>query len=123
MKDTFGAFVSSKRQEQEVSLRQFSNLIKISPEYLSKIENNERSAPSADIQMRMSDKLFLSETEKELFFDLAAQSKSDTKIAIDLIDYINRYPIIHNTLRFAKRRNATDEDWQKFADILAEKDL
>ena len=67
MKDTFGAFVSHKRQEQNVSLRQFSNLIKISPEYLSKIENNERSAPSTDILIRMSDKLFLSETEKEFF--------------------------------------------------------
>ena len=75
MKVTFGAFVSRKRQEQNVSLRQFSDLIKILPEYLSKIENNERPAPSADILMRMSDELFLSETEKELFFDLAAQSK------------------------------------------------
>lgn len=123
MKVTFGAFISRKRQEQNVSLRQFSNLIKISPEYLSKIENNERPAPSVDILMRMSDKLFLSETEKELFFDLAAQSKSDSSLAFDLIDYINRYPIIHKTLRFAKRCNATDEDWRKFADILAEKDL
>lgn len=95
MKNTFGAFVSRKRQEQNVSLRQFSNLIRISPEYLSKIENNERPAPSADILMRMSDELFLSETEKELFFDLAARSKSDPMIAIDLIDYINSFPIIH----------------------------
>lgn len=123
MKVTFGAFVSRKRQEQNVSLRQFSNLIKISPEYLSKIENNERPAPSVDILMRMSDKLFLNETEKELFFDLAVQSKSDLSLAIDLIDYINRYPIVHKTLRIAKRCNATDEDWRKFADILAEKDL
>ena len=54
MTDTFGAFVSRKRQEQNISLRQFSDLIKISPEYLSKIENNERPAPSADILIRIS---------------------------------------------------------------------
>ena len=98
MKVTFGAFVSRKRQEQNVSLRQFACSIKISPEYLSKIENNERPAPSADIQMRMSDKLFLSKIEKKLFFDLAAQSKPNPTIAIDLIDYINMYPTIHKML-------------------------
>ena len=71
----------------------------------------------------MSDKLLLSETEKEVFFDLAAQSKSDSSIAVDLIDYINKNPIIHKTLRIAKRCNAADEDWQKFMDYLVKKDL
>ena len=123
MIETFGAFVSSKRQEQNVSLRQFSRLIMISPEYLSKIENNERPAPSADILIRISNKLFLSETEKELLFDLAASSKSSPGIAIDLIEYINRYPIIYKTLRLAKHCNATDKEWQEFANVLAKKNL
>ena len=94
MKNTFGAFISSKRMEKSFSLRQFADTIKISPEYLSKIENCERPAPSADILIRMSNKLLLSETEKEVFFDLAAQSKSDSSIAVDLIDYINKNPTI-----------------------------
>lgn len=123
MNRTFGAFVSQKRHKQCISLRQFADIIKISPEYLSKLENCERPAPSADILIRMSNKLLLSETEKELFFDLAAKSKSDSSIAVDLIDYINKNPIIHKTLRISKRCNATDEDWQKFADILVEKNL
>ena len=123
MKNTFGAFISSKRLEKSISLRQFADMIRISPEYLSKIENCERPAPSSDILTRMSNKLFLSETEKEDFFDLAAKSKSDSSIAVDLIDYINKNPTIHKTLRIAKRCNATDEDWQKFADVLAKKNL
>ena len=123
MKNTFGAFISSKRLEKSISLRQFADIIKISPEYLSKIENDERPAPSADILIRMSNKLLLSEAEKEVFFDLAAKTKSDTSIAVDLIDYINKNPTIHKTLRIAKRCNATDEDWQNFADILVKKDL
>lgn len=73
MKNTFGAFISSKRLEEQISLRQFADIIKISPEYLSKIENCERPAPSADILIRISYKLLLSETEKEVFFDLAAK--------------------------------------------------
>ena len=123
MENTFGAFISSKRLEEQISLRQFAETIKISPEYLSKIENCERPAPSADILTRMSDKLLLSETEKEVFFDLAAKSKSDSSIAVDLVNYIHKYPTIYKTLRIAKRCNATDEDWQKFADYLFEKNL
>lgn len=123
MKNTFGAFISSKRLGKSISLRQFADIIRISPEYLSKIENCERPAPSNDILMRMSEKLLLSETEKEDFFDLAAKSKSDSTIAVDLIDYINNNPTIHKTLRIAKRCDATDEDWQMFADFLVEKNL
>lgn len=123
MENTFGAFISLKRLEEQISLRQFAEMIRISHEYLSKIENCERPAPSADILTRMSDKLLLSEAEKEVFFDLAAQSKSDSSIAVDLIDYIKKNPIIHKTLRIAKRCDATDEDWQKFADILVKKNL
>lgn len=123
MKNTFGAYISSKRLKKSFSLRQFADIIKISPEYLSKIENCDRPAPSADILKRMSDKLLLNETEKEEFFDLAAKSKLDSSIAVDLIAYINKNPTIHKTLRIAKRYNATDEDWQKFADFLVEKNL
>ena len=123
MENTFGAFISSKRQEKKISLRQFADIIDISPEYLSKIENCERSAPSTEILKRISDKLLLSEAEKEWLFDLAAKSKSDSAIAVDLIDYINDNPTIHKTLRISKRYNATDEDWQKFMDYLVKKDL
>lgn len=59
MENTFGAFISSKRLKKQISLRQFADIIRISPEYLSKIENCERPVPSVDILTRMSDKLLL----------------------------------------------------------------
>ncbi len=46
MKKSFGAFLSVKRVSKDISLRNFSMIIGISPEYLSKIENNLRPAPS-----------------------------------------------------------------------------
>lgn len=64
MKNIFGAFISLKRQEQNISLRKFAGIVKISPEYLPKIENNERPSPSTDILIRTSEKLYLSETER-----------------------------------------------------------
>lgn len=103
MVENFGDSVKLKRQEQEWSLRKFSEIIQISPEYLSKIENGERSAPSKDILMRIAEKLKLNDNEKEIFYDLAAQTKSECFIAVDLAEYINSHPVIYRTLRLSKR--------------------
>lgn len=43
----FGLFINEKRQIIKMSLRKFAQKIKISPEYLSKIENGERPAPKS----------------------------------------------------------------------------
>ncbi len=56
MKKTFGEFISEKRLEKCISLRTFSNLIDISPEYLSKIENGLRAAPRDEVLNRIADK-------------------------------------------------------------------
>ena len=114
MVENFGDSVKLKRQEQEWSLRKFSEIIQISPEYLSKIENGERSAPSKDILVRMAEKLKLNDNEKEIFYDLAAQTKSECFIAVDLAEYINSHPVIYRTLRLSKRANVSDEEWNEF---------
>lgn len=45
MENQFGVFINKRRNEKQISLRSFSSMIGISPEYLSKIENGLRSAP------------------------------------------------------------------------------
>lgn len=110
----FGLFVNQKRQIIKISLRKFAQEIKISPEYLSKIENGERSAPSKDILVRMAEKLKLNDNEKEIFYDLAAQTKSECFIAVDLAEYINFHPVIYRILRLSKRANVSDEAWNEF---------
>jgi transcriptional regulator with XRE-family HTH domain len=110
----FGLFINEKRQIFQKSLRKFAQEIKISPEYLSKIENGERSAPSKDILVRMAEKLKLNDKEIEIFYDLAAQTKTKCSIAIDLAEYINSHPVIYRTLRLSKRANVSDEEWNEF---------
>lgn len=110
----FSTFIRKKRIERGVSLRAFSTMIEISPEYLSKIENGERSAPSKDILVRMTEKLKLNDNEKEIFYDLAAKTKSECFIAVDLAEYINSHPVIYRTLRLSKRANVSDEAWNEF---------
>ena len=102
-KQSFGVFISTKRIEKRISLRQFAKSIQISPEYLSKIENELRAVPKDEIVKKIAEQLHLNSGEKEIFFDLAAQTKSECFIAVDLAEYINSHPVIYRTLRLSKR--------------------
>lgn len=123
MKVTFGSYISEKRLEKYISLRAFSNMIDISPEYLSKLENGLRAAPRYEILERIAKKLSLSSGEKEKLFDLAAESKSNLSLASDLVEYICNNEIVHKTLRIAKRCKLTTEEWQEIYDNIAEKHI
>lgn len=123
MKKTFGAFINEKRLDKDISLRSFSKMIDISPEYLSKLENDLRSAPKDVILEKIANKLLLSIEEKELLFDLAAESKPNLSLASDLIEYIHENEIVHKTLRVAKRCKISTEEWQQVFDDIAKKHL
>lgn len=123
MKKSFGIFLSEKRVLKDISLRHFSKIIGISPEYLSKIENNLRPAPKDIILEKIADKLSLSIEDREILFDLAAESKAKLSLATDLVEYIRENEIVHKTLRLAKRCKVTTEEWQEIFDNVAKKHL
>lgn len=123
MKRTFGSFINEKRIENQITLRAFSQMLDISPEYLSKIENNLRPAPKDIILEKMADKLLLSIEDREILFDLAADSKANLSIATDLIEYIRENDIVHKTLRVAKRCKLATEEWQEIFDNISKKHL
>lgn len=121
MKVTFGSYISEKRLEKYISLRAFSNMIDISPEYLSKLENGLRAAPRDEVLNRIANKLSLSSKEKEKLFDLAAESKANLSLASDLVEYIRNNEIVHKTLRIAKRCKLTTVEWQEIFDNITKK--
>lgn len=123
MENIFGRFIKEKREQRQMSVRGFSVEIGISPEYLSKIENGLRSAPKDYIVERIAEKLVLKQEEKEMLFDLAAESKGINSLASDLIEYINDNELVHKILRIGKRCNVDTTDWQKIIDYLSEKYL
>lgn len=118
---TFGMFISEKRLEKNFSLRGFSRMIEISPEYLSKIENNLRTAPKDHVLRKMAEVLCLDTDDRELLFDLAAESKHYLSLANDLVEYINNNRSVHNTLRLAKRCEMTTVEWQEIFDYISKK--
>lgn len=121
MKDSFDIFIKKKRLENKISLRVFSQMIDISPEYLSKLENGLRVAPRDEVLSRIANKLSLSSKEKEKLFDLAAESKANLSLASDLVEYIRNNEIVHKTLRMAKRCKVTTEEWQEIFDNITKK--
>ena len=123
MKETFGIFVREKRESLQLSVRGFARQIDISAVYLSKIENGLRPAPKDDIVERIADRLALSQIEREILLDLAAESKAYLSLASDLIVYINENKVIHKILRIGKSCKVDSEDWQKILDYLSNKYL
>ena len=55
-----GIFINKKRIQKQISLRNFSRQIGISAEYLSKIENGLRPAPSIEVLEKITIQLLLS---------------------------------------------------------------
>lgn len=119
MEITFGAFISEKRHEKDISLRAFSSMIDISPEYLSKIENNLRAAPKDVVLERISELLILNNEEREMLFDLAAESKPYLSLASDLVKYVKENEMIYKTLRLARRKDLTNKDWQEIFEYIS----
>lgn len=113
---TFGAFISTRRKEQKVNLREAAKSLRIAYGYLSDIEQGRRPAPEGDFVERVSRFLELDKQEYELLLDLAAKSRKT--VSADLPEYIMEHDVVRAALRVAKEVDATDEEWQVFMEIL-----
>jgi transcriptional regulator with XRE-family HTH domain len=115
---TFGSFLTEKRMARGKTLRSFATEVGISAVYVCNIEKDRKKAPTDDILERIADNLSLSKEDRELFLDLAAKSKTNPMVAMDLPEYINERDIVRTALRTAKDVDATDVEWQEFIEKL-----
>ena len=106
---TFGAFISTRRKEAKLNLRDTAKHLGISNGYLCDIEQGRRPA-------RISSFLELDKQEHEMLLDLAADSRQT--VPADLPDYIRQHDIVRAALRVAKEVDATDEEWKAFMEML-----
>ena len=109
---TFGKFLTQKRKEVDISLRQFAYDVELSPVYICDIEKDRKYAPAQPILDRMAQILHLSDADKLLMYDLAGKSKNT--VPVDLPEYIMEKDIVKIALRKAKEFDATDAEWQEF---------
>jgi len=117
-KQTFGSFVRAKRLEADITLRGMAQILDISPVYMSNIETDRNPAPKADILEKLAKALRLDKHEREIMYDLAAQSKNYAAIPGDLPEYISANEYARIALRMAKDVDATDTEWIEFIEKL-----
>ena len=117
---TFGRFVTNKRKQLEITLRGLAANLGIAPAYMSDIEKDRRYPPDKEKLDAIAQILRMTDDEKNLMFDLAANAKKHT-VSPDLPDYIMNNENVRIALRKAKSHNYSNADWQKFIDILDDK--
>jgi transcriptional regulator with XRE-family HTH domain len=107
---TFGEFITVKRKQLDISLRQLSQMLSLSATYLSHMERGMRPAPTYENQVKIADLLRLSEQEKECFFDLAARTRTRNTIPLDIAEYIMHDQAVRVFLRTAIQLKYSGED-------------
>jgi len=111
-KQSFGSFIIKKRMEIQMTAREFSKRINLSPVYICDIEKDRRAAPKAEILDRMANALSLSGKDRDKFYDLAAKTKNI--VSEDLPEYIMKNNEVRQALRMSKERNIDMMMWQDF---------
>ena len=107
----FGEYIKSKRIKKNITQTKAAKMFGISLSYLSGIERNLRPAPANDIADKMADVLELNRKERIQLNDLAAESKQPPTLADDLVEYVYRYPLIRDMLRYSMECNMIETDW------------
>lgn len=108
----FGEFISKKREEKQITLRDMAKKLDISPPYLSDVEKDRRNPFELEKLEQLSTILNLSEEEKTIMFNLAGKKRDE--VAPDLPDYIKGREYVSAALRTARDLDAGEEEWLEF---------
>jgi transcriptional regulator with XRE-family HTH domain len=111
-KETFGAYLTRKRLEQGIPLRQMAEKLDISAPYLCDIEKDRRHAPDIETLDRIAGILGLADDERTFLYDIAGESHGT--ISPDLPEYIMKSKVVRYALRRARDSQAKEEAWLKF---------
>ncbi|MBS4024341.1 MAG: helix-turn-helix transcriptional regulator [Clostridia bacterium] len=110
----FGDLIKAKRMEKEITLRALAEILKVSPTYLSDIENNRRYPMDNQKIEILIKELNITPEEQEILYDLAGKERQE--VSPDLLEYtmdseVSTY--VRTALRKAKENDATIDDWRR----------
>lgn len=71
---------------------------------------------SENLLPRLAELLLLSEEDRYMMYDLAAESKNT--ISADLLEYITQNDVVRKVLRLAQKNGVSDETWQEFIECI-----
>ena len=101
MNNKFGIYITEKRIEKEIGLREMADILDISPSYFSDIEKGRRNPPNLSKIQEIAQILKLSVQETDYLIDIASETRGE--IPMDLNDYIKENNIVKIALRKARK--------------------
>ena len=107
---TFGAFISQKRLQSHLTLRQEAQKLGITAAYLSDVEKGKRNAFGLDRLRRFAAVAQLEPDEEKLLYDLAGENRGE--ISPDVSEYISQNQYLFEVLRRARVLGADEQDWK-----------
>ena len=117
----FGEFLTAKREERDLTLREMARQMGVSAPFLSDVEKN-RSAPLTKERLdKVAEILHFDTDEKTAMYDLVGKQRNI--VAPDLPEYIIGRDYVAAALRTARDLNAGEAEWLRFVEELKKREL
>ena len=113
---TFGEYLTAKREEKDITLRELARKLEVSAPFLSDVEKNRRAPLTQERLEKLAEVLSLSVEEKAEMYDIVGRQKGS--VAPDLPEYIIERDYVSAALRTARDLNAGEAEWAKFVEDL-----
>ena len=118
--ENFGEFLTAKRVERDLTLREMARKLEISAAFLSDVEKNRTAPLTKDRLDAVAEILHFTADEKTTMFDLAGKQRNT--VAPDLPEYIMGRSYVAAALRTARDLNASEAEWLKFVEDLKKRE-
>ncbi len=116
----FGAFLTAKREEHDLTLREMARQIGVSAPFLSDVEKGRTAPLTKDRLDKVAEILHLDVDERTAMFDLVGRQRNT--VAPDLPEYIMGRDYVAAALRTARDLNAGEAEWLKFVEELKKRE-
>ena len=113
---SFGDFISRKREEQQITIREMARRLGVSAPFLSDVEKDRRNPFDIDRLEQTAAILEMDKADRDLMYDLAGKGRNS--VAPDLPNYIIERSYVSAALRTARDLDAGEEEWFKFVEEL-----
>lgn len=115
-RDKFGTYLKQRRCELGLSLRDFAQILKLSPAYIADIEKGNRCAPLRYLEQVIG-VLKIEESDVNDFYDLAGCSHSNWP---DINQYLADKPNARKAIRLARDVNLPQEELLEMVENLSQ---
>lgn len=112
----FGEFLTAKRIERDISLRELAKQLGVSAPFLTEVEKSRCAPLTADRLAKVADVLVLTNKEKTQMYDIVGIQR-DT-VPPDIPEYIKGKDYVSVALRTARDLGASEAEWNKFVEDL-----